>query len=96
VYLFLLGAYLFKGTLGSARYYESLVPFIALAAAHGASAVGERRRWVVPALFAAAFAQLISLSAQLCRWTWPEAAGHERPVDTSHATRAGERLSSGG
>lgn len=71
IYLFLLGAYLFKGALGSARYYESLTPFVALSAAQGACALGSRWRWIAPAVFALASFQLVSLSAQLCRWTWP-------------------------
>lgn len=71
IYLFLTGAYLFKGALGSARYYESLTPFVALSAAHGACAIGSRRRWIAAAVFALASWQLLSLSAQLCRWTWP-------------------------
>jgi hypothetical protein len=71
IYLFLTGAYLFKGALGSARYYESLTPFVALSAAHGACVIGSRRRWIAPAVFALASFQLVSLSAQLCRWTWP-------------------------
>jgi hypothetical protein len=71
VYLFLLGAYLFKGTLGSARYYESLTPFVAVSAAHGAAIIGSRRRWFANAAFVAASSQLVSLSVQLFRWTWP-------------------------
>jgi hypothetical protein len=74
IYLFLLGAYVFKGALDSARYYESLTPFVAIAAAHGASVIGSRRRWVAPAVFAVASWQLSTLSAQLCRWTWPSMA----------------------
>ncbi|MGO9000015.1 MAG: hypothetical protein ACLQVI_42355 [Polyangiaceae bacterium] len=74
IYLFLMGAYLFKGALGSARYYESLTPFVALSAAHGACVIGSRRRWIAPALFVLASSQLLHLSAQLCRWTWPSVA----------------------
>ncbi len=36
IYLFLTAAFLLKGALGSARYYESLMPFVALSAAQGA------------------------------------------------------------
>lgn len=71
IYLFLLGAYAFKGALGSARYYESVTPFVALAAAHGASSVGVRWRWIAPAAFLAASVQLVSLTTQLFFWTWP-------------------------
>jgi hypothetical protein len=71
IYAFLVGANLCKAALGSARYYESLTPYVALAAAHGACILGERRKWIAPALFAAASWQLVGLSEQLCRWTWP-------------------------
>jgi hypothetical protein len=74
IYLFLLGAYAFKGALGSARYYESLMPFVALSAAHGACSVGARWRWLAPALFLVASLQLVTLSAQLFLWTWPSNA----------------------
>ncbi len=98
IYLFLMGAYLFKGALGSARYYESLTPFVALSAAHGACAVGSRRRWMVPAIFALASWQLISLSAQLCRWTWPsltEASSIPIPRRASSASDPSPRPRSG-
>ncbi len=81
IYLFLIGAYAFKGALGSARYYESLTPFVALAAAHGAGAIGQRQRWLAPALFAVASWQLVTLSEQLCRWTWPQSAAMEPSLD---------------
>ena len=74
IYLFLLGAYAFNGALGSARYYESLMPFVALSAAHGACAAGARWRWIAPALFLVASLQLVTLSAQLFLWTWPSNA----------------------
>jgi hypothetical protein len=72
MYLFLLGAYLFKGALGSARYYEALTPFVAIAAAHGIRAIDVRRKSIAPFIFAAASWQLCVLSIQLCRWTWPD------------------------
>jgi hypothetical protein len=84
IYLFLMGAYVFKGALGSARYYESLTPFVALSAAHGVCALGSRRRWVAPALFALASWQLVQLSAQLCRWTWPSLAEASFSMDPRH------------
>lgn len=71
IYLFLVGAFVFKGALGSARYYESLMPFVALSAAHGACLVGTRWRWIAPAVFLAASLQLAALSVQLFLWTWP-------------------------
>jgi uncharacterized membrane protein YGL010W len=91
IYLFLTGAYLFKGALGSARYYESLTPFVALSAAHGACVIGSRRRWIAGALFVLASWQLLSLSAQLCRWTWPstEASFIPIPRDASSAPSLG-------
>jgi hypothetical protein len=82
IYLFLVGAYVFKGALGSARYYESLTPFVALSAAHGACWLGERWRWLAPAVFLAASLQLTSLSAQLFLWTWPPSAGAPAPAAT--------------
>jgi hypothetical protein len=81
IYLFLVGAYLFKGALGSARYYESLTPFVALSAAHGACVVGARWRWIAPALFLAASLQLAALSVQLFLWTWPsDFSAHVAPA----------------
>jgi hypothetical protein len=85
IYLFLLAAYAFKGALGSARYYESLMPFVALSAAHGACVVGARWRWIVPALFLVASLQLVALSTQLFLWTWPPSA----TLPSSPATGAG-------
>lgn len=90
IYLFLQGAYFFKGALGSARYYESLMPFIALGAAHGACLIGSwrpfarRHRWVVSSIFVLAFWQLATLSVQMYRWTWPPRAG----APSSRATEA--------
>jgi hypothetical protein len=71
MYLFLTGAFLFKGALGSARYYESLMPFVALSAAHGACILGARWRWIAPAVSFAASLQLVALSIQMFLWTWP-------------------------
>ncbi len=71
IYLFLLLAYAFKGALGSARYYESLMPFVALSAAHGARSLAARWRGFAPALFLVASLQLVALSTQLFLWTWP-------------------------
>jgi hypothetical protein len=79
IYLFLLGAYVCKGALGSARYYESLMPFVALAAAHGACSVGARWRWIAPAVFLAASLQLAALSVQLFLWTWPPGVNATTP-----------------
>ena len=90
IYAFLQGAYLFKGALGSARYYESLMPFVALGAANGAFVVAalrpwaKWRRWIVPSIFAAAFWQLAMLSLQMYRWTWPS----RMQAATSGATEA--------
>ncbi|HEY2515746.1 MAG TPA: hypothetical protein VGI39_32980, partial [Polyangiaceae bacterium] len=84
IYLFLVAAYLGKGALGSARYYESLTPFVALGAAYGACAIS-RWRWIGRALFVAAALQLSALSINLCLWTWP-------PRTETRATPAGARL----
>jgi hypothetical protein len=81
IYLFLLGAYLFKGALGSARYYESLMPFVAISAAHGVWSIGARWRWMSPAVFVVASLQLVALSTQLFLWTWP-------PVASAHTSAA--------
>jgi hypothetical protein len=79
IYLFLVGAYVCKGALGSARYYESLAPFTALAAAHGACALGARWRWLAPALVTASALQCAGLSMQLFLWTWPPRVAAEVP-----------------
>jgi hypothetical protein len=90
VYVFLLGAYLFNGALGSARYYESLTPFVALAAAYGACTLGARWRWLAPALIVASTLQLAGLSTQLFLWTWPPSVAAEtRPVAPRHADAHG-------
>jgi hypothetical protein len=70
IHLFLVGAYAFHGTLGGARHYESLTPFVALGAAEGACSI-PRWRWVAPVVFVAAVLQLSQLSLQLYEWTWP-------------------------
>ena len=71
LYAFLVAAYELRGALGSARYYESLTPFVALAAAEGVYTIGSRWRWMRAVMFALASWQLLALSTQLCRWTWP-------------------------
>jgi hypothetical protein len=70
IYLFLLVSYTFKGALGSARYYESLTPFVCVAAAYGASRLGEWWRPAQPLAFTAAFLQVLRLLAQLGNWTF--------------------------
>ena len=86
IYLFLLVAYSFGGALDSARYYESLTPFVALAAAHGVEVVSQRWRWLAPALFAVASVQLVGRSTELFLWTWPAGdAAHEAPVPRDDA-----------
>lgn len=70
IYVFLLASYTFKGALGSARYYESLTPFVCIAAAHGASIVGERWRRAAPLVFAAALVHVVWLLALTGRWTF--------------------------
>jgi hypothetical protein len=76
IYVFLQGAYLFKGALGSARYYESLVPFVAIAAAHGVRVIGAKRAWVTSSVFAIAFMQLVMISARTLPWSWPRTHAH--------------------
>jgi hypothetical protein len=70
IYLFLLASYLGKGALGAARYYDSLTPFLCIAAACGACALGERWRPALPLAFAAAFAHLVRLLELSGRWTF--------------------------
>jgi hypothetical protein len=96
IYVFLTAAFLFKGALGSARYYESLMPFVALSAAQGACVLGARWRWMAPAVCLAASLQLAALSIQLFLWTWPKNlstlandGGRESPRPTREAVRQG-------
>jgi hypothetical protein len=96
IYLFLVGAYLFKGALGSARYYESLTPFVALSAAHGACSVARRWRWIAPAVFLAASLQLVTLSAQLFLWTWPSSVSTQGSATGSGAAVYAGRSSTTG
>jgi hypothetical protein len=70
IYLFLQVSYTFKGMLGSARYYESVTPFVCLSAAYGASVIGERWRKAMPLAFAAAYAHVVWLLVLTGRWTF--------------------------
>jgi hypothetical protein len=70
IYLFLLASYASKSALGSGRYYESLAPFVCIAAAHGAAVIGERRRWVMPLAYGAALAHVAWLLVLTGRWTF--------------------------
>jgi hypothetical protein len=70
IYLFLVASYTAKGVLGSARYYESVTPFVCIAAAYGAARIGERWRWALPVCFAAAFAHVVWLLLLTGRWTF--------------------------
>ncbi len=70
IYLFLLGSYTFKGALASDRYYESLTPFLCLAAAHGAFVLGERWRPATVLAYGAALAHVVRLLLQTGRWTF--------------------------
>jgi hypothetical protein len=70
IYVFLLASYTFKGVLGSARYYESVTPFVCLSAAYGASVIGERWRAAMPLAFAAAYAHVVWLLVLTGRWTF--------------------------
>ncbi len=70
IYLFLMVSYLFKGALGSARYYESLTPYVCISAAYGASRIGERWRTAQPLAFAAALAHVVWLLVLTGRWTF--------------------------
>jgi len=70
IYLFLLVSYTFKGVLASGRYYESLTPYLCIAAAHGAVVVGERWRPATLLAYAAAFVHVVRLLLLLGRWTF--------------------------
>jgi len=70
IYLFLLGSYTCKGVLASGRYYESLTPFLCIAAAHGACVVGERWRPATLLAYGAALVHIVRLLLQTGRWTF--------------------------
>jgi len=70
IYLFLLASYASKSALGSARYYESMTPFLCISAAYGAATIGERWRWALPLSFGAAFAHVAWLLVLTGRWTF--------------------------
>jgi len=98
IYLFLLGSYTFKGSLGSARYYESVAPFVCIAAAYGASRIGERWRPALVLGFSAAFAHVMWLLVLTGRWTFrPAAAEGAAKTAPAHpvAGRRGESRSRG-
>ncbi len=80
IYLFLQAAWLSKGALGSARYYESLVPFVAIAAAHGVDRLSASRKWVASSIFALAFVQLAMISSRTLPWSSPRARSHRASV----------------
>jgi hypothetical protein len=70
IYLFLLGSYTFKGVLASGRYYESLTPYLCVAAAHGVVVIGQRWKPAAPLAFLAAFVHVVRLLLQTGRWTF--------------------------
>jgi hypothetical protein len=70
IYLFLVGSYACKGVLASGRYYESLTPFLCIAAAHGACVVGERWRPATLLAYGAALVHVVRLLLQTGRWTF--------------------------
>lgn len=70
IYLFLLGSYTCKGVLASGRYYESLTPYLCIAAAHGALVIGQRWRPGALLAFAAAFGHVAKLLLLIGRWTF--------------------------
>ncbi|MGO8995897.1 MAG: hypothetical protein ACLQVI_21500, partial [Polyangiaceae bacterium] len=70
IYLFLLSSYMFKDVLASGRYYESLTPYLCIAAAHGAVVVGERWRPATVLAFGAAFVHVVRLLMLNGRWTF--------------------------
>jgi hypothetical protein len=70
IYGFLLGSYLFKGALASARYYESLAPFVCISAAYGVCLLGQRWRYALPVAFALSFAHVLRLLMLVGVWTF--------------------------
>ncbi len=70
IYVFLLGSYTCKGVLASGRYYESLTPFLCIAAVRGAVVVGQRWRPATLLAFGAAFYHVVRLLLQTGRWTF--------------------------
>jgi hypothetical protein len=70
IYLFLLSSYAFKGVLGSARYYESLTPFVCLCAGYGAALIGQRWRRALPVVYAGALVHVVWLMVLMGRWTF--------------------------
>ena len=70
IYLFLMASFVTQSALGSARYYESLTPFVCLAAAYGVAMIGELRRSALPVAFTAAFAHVVWLLVLIGRWTF--------------------------
>lgn len=70
IYLFLLASYTFKGALGSARYYESLTPFVCISAAYGAATLGARWRPAVPLAVATVFVHVVWLLVVAGKWTF--------------------------
>jgi Gpi18-like mannosyltransferase len=70
LYLFLLVSWFSGSALDHSRYYESVAPFVCLAAAHGMALIGERWRTAVPVLFTAAFAHVVWLLVLLGRATF--------------------------
>jgi len=70
IYVFLLGSYTCKGVLASGRYYESLTPYICIAAAHGAVVLGQRWRPGALLAYAAAFGHVAKLLLLTGRWTF--------------------------
>jgi hypothetical protein len=70
LYLFLVASWFSGSALDHSRYYESVAPFVCLAAAHGVALIGERWRSAVPVLFTAAFAHVVWLLVVLGRTTF--------------------------
>jgi hypothetical protein len=71
IYLFLMASYASKSALSSARYYESLTPFVCFSAACGATVLAERWRHALLVSFAIVFAHVVWLLLLYARTTYP-------------------------
>ncbi|MGC4087910.1 MAG: hypothetical protein QM756_08440 [Polyangiaceae bacterium] len=68
--LFLSLSYASKGSLGSGRYFDSLAPFVCLAAGEGIARIVERRPRALWWLGSATTLCLLALSSYLVTWTY--------------------------
>lgn len=70
IYLFLMASYASKSALSSARYYESLTPFVCIAAAAGGTVLAKRWRGALRVSFALVLAHVVWLLVLYARNTY--------------------------